>query len=75
MTCWLRSLSTQHKLGVIAEEKTSIEKCLHQMGLWASLWGTFFVDDWCGRAQLAVGGAIPEQVVLGSIRKQAEQAM
>jgi hypothetical protein len=28
-----------------------------------------------GRAQLIVGGAIPGLVVLGSIRKQAEQTM
>ena len=28
-----------------------------------------------GKAQLIVGGAIPGLVILGSIRKQAEQAM
>lgn len=28
-----------------------------------------------GRAQFIMGGAFPEQVVLGSIWKQAEQAM
>ena len=54
--------------------KSQVRKCLRS-GLWASLYGIFLISDWWGRAQPIVGGAIPGQVVLGSIRKQAEQAM
>lgn len=31
--------------------------------------GIFLINDWCERAQLAVGGAMPGQVVLGYIKK------
>jgi hypothetical protein len=39
--------------------------------------GRFWCSDqkWCGRAQAIVGGPTSRQVVLGSISKQAEQAM
>jgi hypothetical protein len=37
--------------------------------------GHFLISDWLGRTQPVVRGAIPGLVVLGSIRKQAEQAM
>ena len=32
------------------------------------------IDYWCGRAQPSVGCSTTEQMVLGAIRKQAEQA-
>lgn len=35
---------------------------------------SFCIDDGCGRAQAAVGGAISGQVVLGCMSNQAEQA-
>jgi hypothetical protein len=35
----------------------------------------FSICDQWGRTQPTMGGAIPELVVLGSIRKQAEPAM
>lgn len=35
----------------------------------------FLISDWLGRTQLMVGGSIPELVVLGFKRKQAEQAV
>jgi len=41
--------------------------CLYEI----QLWGIFSISDQVGRAQ---GGAIPGLVILGSIRKQAEQA-
>jgi hypothetical protein len=47
-----------------------LRKCLHEI----QLWGIFSINDQGGRAQHLVGGAIPGLVVLGSIRKQAEQA-
>ena len=33
----------------------------------------FKIEDWCGRAQLSVDGAISAWVVMGGIRKQAEK--
>ena len=36
---------------------------------------SFSISDQCGGAQAILGGAIPGMVVLGSRRKQAEQAM
>ena len=39
------------------------------------LWGVFLISDRCGRTQAMVGGAIPRLVALGSVRKQAEQAL
>lgn len=35
----------------------------------------FFIRDGCRRAQPTTGGATPSQVVLGCIRRQAEQAV
>ena len=35
----------------------------------------FLITDCCERAQAIVGGTTPGQVVLGSIRKQAKEAM
>jgi hypothetical protein len=37
--------------------------------------GFFLISDGWGRAQPIVGGVIPGMVVLGCIRKQAEQTM
>lgn len=36
--------------------------------------GISMINDWCTKAQTTKGGAAPEQVVLGYIRKQAEQS-
>lgn len=58
----------------IQEEEASAENCFYQIGLWVSLRGIFLVDDACGRIQLTMGGAIPGEMVLGALRKQAEQA-
>ena len=44
---------------------------LHKIGLWKLV---FLVNDGCGRTQPAMGSAIPGQVVLGCMKKQAEQA-
>ena len=60
---------------VIFEEGTSIEKRLHKIRLQASLQGIFVIYNGWGRAHPIVDGAIPGMVVLGSKRKQAEQAM
>jgi hypothetical protein len=35
----------------------------------------FLENNQCGRVQPTVGSAIPGQVVLGCVRKEAEQAM
>lgn len=59
---------------VILEEETSVEKCPHLIGLWASLWTIFLIDDRWGRAQAIVSGTITVLITLGSIRKQTEQA-
>lgn len=36
---------------------------------------TFLINDWWGKGQSIVGGAISGLVVLGSITKQAEKVM
>ena len=38
---------------------------LHKTGLQASLEAVFLISEWCGQAQLNVGGATPWLVVLG----------
>lgn len=40
-----------------------------------SLWGSYLISSWWGRVQSIVGGAILGIVGLGSVTKQAEQAM
>lgn len=36
---------------------------------WQAYGVIFLINDWCGRGQPAVGGAIPEQVLLDAVRK------
>ena len=50
-------------------------ECLHQIDLKASLWCILLINHLCERVQGTVGSATPGLVVLGAIRKQAEQAM
>lgn len=59
---WLVNLTSTR---VILEEGTSDENYLHQIGLQASLWGIFFINDWSGRANLSVGGVTTGHVVSG----------
>lgn len=56
---------------------THLEKgnCLLQTGLWLCLWRLFFLGNWYVKVHPVVGGAIPELVVLGFIKKQAQQVM
>ena len=56
---------------IIWKEEASILKCLYEI----QLQDIFLISDLWGKAQPMVGGTIPGLVVLGSIRKQAEQAM
>lgn len=37
--------------------------------------GIFLISDWCRKAQPTGSGTTPVQMVLGCIKKQAEQAM
>ena len=48
-----------------------MEKCLQEI----QLQGIFSISDQCGRALPIVGNVIPGLVALGSVRKQAEQAL
>jgi hypothetical protein len=67
--CWMVFLYfIQAK--VIWEEESSIEKRSRV----DRVIGIFLISDHWGSAQPLVGDAIPGLVVLGSIRKQAEQA-
>lgn len=42
---WLGFCQLLTQARVILEEGTSDGKCPHQIGLWASLWGMFLMDD------------------------------
>ena len=48
-----------------------LRQCLHKTGPQGSLSGISVTNDWCGRAQMTVGGAISEQAVWSCRRKQA----
>lgn len=50
-----------------------VEKRLPSGDLWASLWGIFLIDGWCGMAN-TVCGTTPSQDVLNCTRKQDDQA-
>ena len=68
-------MSTGHGLESLQRKETQLRKCLHEIDLAVSIF--LISDQWgraLGRAQSIVGGATPGLVVLGSIRKQAEQA-
>lgn len=41
----------------------------------ANAFGGLFTIDWCGKSQSTVGSTLPEQGVLGCIRKTTEEAM
>jgi hypothetical protein len=60
-------VSTWHKLELSQKKELQLGKCFHEIQLGAFPWLVIKVGP-------IVGGAIPELVVLGSIRKQAEQA-
>lgn len=53
------------------EEGTSVGKCPQQTGLWANLWCVFLIGD----GMVGVGRITSASVVLGTIRKQAEQVL
>lgn len=55
-------LTCQLKTSIIWEEGTSVRKFLHRIGLWASLWVTFLINDLSGNAQTILCGATPGQV-------------
>jgi hypothetical protein len=59
-------MSTWHKLKSPERQGTSIEKNA------IIIFNIFLISNWCNYWSI-VGGAIPGLVVLGSIRKQAEQ--
>ena len=61
--------STWYKLESSQKKEAQLRKCLQKF----QLYGSFLITDWWGRT--IVEGAIPGLVVLGSIRKQDEQAM
>lgn len=63
------------KLSGKKKKKLQLTKYFSQTGLWASPWGIFLINDLCRRAKPRMGSSHPEQVVLGYIRNQAEQAM
>jgi hypothetical protein len=56
-------VSTWHKLELSQRKELQVRKCLHEI----QLWGIFSISD-------QVSSAIHRLVVLGSIRKQPEQA-
>jgi hypothetical protein len=64
-------VSTWNKLELSERREGQLRKCLQKI----QIQGIFLISDQWRRVQPIVGGAIPRLVVLGSIRKQAEQAM
>ena len=62
-------VSTWYKLESSDRKEPQLKKCLYKI----QLQGIFSIIDQKEKAQPIVGGAIPGLVVLGSIRKQAEQ--
>jgi hypothetical protein len=62
-------MSTKHKLELSEKGEPQLILCLQKVQLYTSLYSLM------GRAQPIVDDAIPWQVVLCSIRKQAKQAM
>ena len=67
---WLILCVNLTQAGVITEKGAFLEEMSHAI----QLQGIFSISDQGRRAQPIVGGAIAGQVVLGSVRKQAEQA-
>lgn len=67
--CWLEFLSPEKRAGA------SVKELLPQPGPQACLGSLFLISDGCrGRAELAVRGATPGQVVLGCPKEHPEQA-
>lgn len=60
-------LPTCHNLQ--GRRKPQLQKYPHPTSLWACQWGTFFINDWCGKVQPTVGHATHGQVVLGCVKK------
>lgn len=42
-----------HNLDTLREEGTTMEDCLHQIAVWACLWGIFSIANWCMRGPTA----------------------
>ena len=66
------SSSTWHKLESSGKRDDHLRKHCYQIGLGTS---RLHFLDWCGRAQLTVGGATPRPVVLSGVRRQGGQVM
>lgn len=72
--CFSGSFLSTSQTKVTREASTSNEE-LPSLDLpWAYLWDIFLIAGWCERAQIVVGSAYLGQVVLGCIRKIADQA-
>ena len=73
--CWLVYVNLT-QLESSERRGPQLRKCLYKVGLKVGLWcGEHFLNcDWYGKAQPTVGSAAPSLVVLGSVRKQAEEA-
>ena len=65
-------ISGWHKLESLKRREPPISKGLHKILWWASLWYIFLITDWLVRTETIETSGL---VVLGSIRKKAEQAM
>ena len=65
-------MSTGWKLELSGKRELQLIKYLQQIGLWTNLWYVLVGDDLCGRVQITMGSATPEQVVQGAIRKQTQ---
>lgn len=66
-------LSTWYKTQSSGNQETQLRKCPYWSDPQVSLWGIFLNNDWFGRAQPTLASAIPEQLFLGHLKKQAEQ--
>lgn len=64
-------MSSLYKLMSLERREPLLRKCLHKK----QLKDIFLVIDWWGRAQIIVCANIPWLVILGSIRKQTDQAL
>lgn len=69
------SLLTLNKLELYWKHTLNQENapCPHKTDLWASSCWIFFVDYWCWRVQLTVGGVSPWLVLLGAIKKMTKK--
>ena len=69
--CQLDTSWSHQRGGSSIEKKNASVRLSYRQG---NLQDIFSISDWWRRAQPIVGGATPRLLVLGSIRKQAEQA-